>query len=304
MFLDLDDLLVTENFTPRERECRKISGAVWDTEQEECVCALPNQEIDGDKCVAQKSPTNASSTENESDTSTDEFVVAPIVATTNPEATQTGETQPEQPGETEKSEEENENSEGEYCPATGNRLKSINDKTKIGDGCSSSNIAAGEVVWYDKAKTKCTCVASLCNKGYRSEGGQCIVDKDQLPECPRRLYNGVQNLSENGVALKFCESKSKKVSDICESSKDLQACKKKYVNGCKVTGAIKNYNKVKDSVLCNATQNERDTVKQRAAEKSTNNKLKYYNCCDTRQVPKDIVCKCVSQFSGDKVTPN
>jgi len=184
-----------------------------------------------------------------------------------------------------------------------NGLKSINEETKIGDFCSSVYIATGEV--FRRSDGTCSCAASSCNKGYRSQGGRCVIDKDQLPECPRREYTNVSNLEpdkEKNAALKFCETKTK-VADICNdknmSAENLKACKQKYANGCKVTGAIKNFGNVKGKVLCNATQYEKEVVKQQVAEKNQ----KYYNCCDGITPPNGISCKCIRDFNGVNVTP-
>ena len=111
----------------------------------------------------------------------------------------------------------------EYCPATGNGLSSITDKTKIGDFCSSSNIAEGEVV-RRKDKT-CTCRASACNACCYSQNGQCKKrGANDTNNCPRQVYKNVQNINNSNDALKFCESKA--------------------TNNCKVSKAIINYKKV------------------------------------------------------------
>ena len=66
-----------------------------------------------------------------------------------------------------------------FCPgldANGNNpngLKSITDKTRIGDFCSSTNIYAGEVVF--KKGYNCTCMAYACNDGYEFKGGACVT---------------------------------------------------------------------------------------------------------------------------------
>lgn len=176
---------------------------------------------------------------------------------------------------------ETEDSEGEYCPATGNRLKSINDKTKIGDECSSTNIAAGEVIWAKtkQPKTICTCVAYVCNNGYHSVSGRCDKDEVKIPNCPRQEYNNVPNIKTGNDALKFCEEKGGKQ--------------------CKTVNAIKDYTGIKGKVLCNAGQDEVGVAKQRVAD----SKLKYYNCGESDKFPKGVTCKFIQDFKREKVTP-
>ncbi len=132
-----------------------------------------------------------------------------------------------------------------YCPGLDengknpNRLKSITGETQVGDFCSSSNIAAGEVVF--KKGYNCTCAASACNSCCESIGGACLTKvADGNGNCLRKEYDNVQNLNAEGAALKFCESKAQR--------------------GCKVINAIKNFNSIKGKVVCNATQAEFDAV--------------------------------------------
>ncbi len=132
-----------------------------------------------------------------------------------------------------------------YCPGLDengknpNRLKSITGETRVGDFCSSSNIAAGEVVF--KKGYNCTCAASACNSCCESIGGACLTKvADGNGNCLRKEYDNVQNLNAEGAALKFCESKAQR--------------------GCKVINAIKNFNSIKGKVVCNATQAEFNAV--------------------------------------------
>ena len=138
---------------------------------------------------------------------------------------------------------------GGFCPAAydengkqQNGLKSIGDQTRIGDFCSSTNIAGGEVVF--RKGYNCTCAAYACNPCCEVKGGACVTKvADGNGNCLRKEYNNVPNLSEPGAALKFCESKA--------------------VNGCKVVNGIKNFGGVKGRVVCNATQEELDGVRSR-----------------------------------------
>lgn len=132
-----------------------------------------------------------------------------------------------------------------YCPGLDengknpNKLKSITDATRVGDFCSSTNIAAGEVVF--KKGYNCTCAAYACNNCCESIGGACLTKvADSNGNCLRKEYDNVQNLNAEGAALKFCESKAQR--------------------GCKVINAIKNFNSVPGKVVCNATQAEYNAV--------------------------------------------
>lgn len=248
-------------------ECTKCDnkGGIFDSDTSECPCPEDKTiEKDG-KCV--EKPV--------------EITNEPVAGTT-PEDEKTAEEQT--PG-TENTPEDGttqtEDSEGEYCPATGNRLKSINDKTKIGDECSSTNIAAGEVVWAKtkQPKTICTCLAYVCNNGYHSVSGRCDKDEVKIPNCSRQEYNNVPNIKTGNDALKFCETKGGKQ--------------------CKTVNAIKDYTGVKGKVLCNAGQDEFGAAKQRAAD----SKLKYYNCGENDKLPKGITCRFIQVFRREKVSP-
>ncbi len=107
-----------------------------------------------------------------------------------------------------------------FCPgldASGknpNKLRSITDKNKIGDFCSSTNIRMGEVIF--KPGYNCSCMASVCNPGFEFQGGACVtrlVNERGLylhnSECPRHAHNvtTVNNNLEKCQA--FCEQKYK-----------------------------------------------------------------------------------------------
>ena len=137
---------------------------------------------------------------------------------------------------------------GGFCPPAYdengkqiNGLKSINETTRVGDFCSSTNIAGGEVVFRKDNGYSCTCAAYACNPGYQSKGGACVTKvADGNGNCLRKEYSNVGSLSEPGAALKFCEGRA--------------------VKGCKVVNAIKNFPAV-GNVTCNATQEELSGVK-------------------------------------------
>ena len=248
-------------------ECTKCDnkGGIFDSDTSECPCPEDKPiEKDG-KCV--EKPV--------------EITNEPVAGTTPEDEKPAEEQTPGTENTPEDGTTQTEDSEGEYCPATGNRLKSINDKTKIGDECSSTNIAAGEVVWAKtkQPKTICTCLAYVCNNGYHSVSGRCDKDEVKIPNCSRQEYNNVPNIKTGNDALKFCETKGGKQ--------------------CKTVNAIKDYTGVKGKVLCNAGQDEFGAAKQRAAD----SKLKYYNCGENDKLPKGITCRFIQDFKREKVTP-
>lgn len=154
-----------------------------------------------------------------------------------------------------------------FCPAAydengkqQNGLKSIGDQTRIGDFCSSTNIAGGEVVF--RKGYNCTCAAYACNPGFQSLGGACVTEyKDANGDCLRKEYTNMTNITKAEDALKFCESKA--------------------IRGCKVRNAIRNYGGVNGRLVCNATRDEVDNAKARILDRQDKQiaNLKYYDVC-------------------------
>lgn len=154
-----------------------------------------------------------------------------------------------------------------FCPAAydengkqQNGLRSIDENTRIGDFCSSTNIAGGEVVF--RKGYNCTCAAYACNPGFQSEKGACVTEyKDSNGDCIRKEYTNVTTVTKAKEALTFCESKA--------------------VKGCKVRNAIRNFGGVKGRVVCNATRDEVDNAKARMLDQQDKQiaRLKYYDVC-------------------------
>ena len=176
---------------------------------------------------------------------------------------------------------------GGFCPGLDengknpNKLSSITDKTRVGDFCSSTNIAGGEVVF--KKGYNCTCVAYACNDGFESKGGACVTRvADANGNCLRQEYTNVTEVSQPGAALKFCESKAQR--------------------GCKVINAIRNFNSVKGMVVCNATPAEFAAVKsaeeaRKAADEAKKiANLKYYEVCGKDKGKTGKKEYCVEKF--------
>lgn len=143
---------------------------------------------------------------------------------------------------------------GGFCPGLDengknpNALRSITDKTKIGDFCSSQNIAAGEVVF--RRGYNCTCAAYACNPGYESKGGACVtIVADAKGNCFRQVYTvSDREKYKPGESLKFCESKA--------------------VRGCKMHNAIRDFPSA-GQITCNATSDEYASVVAKVKAKNT-----------------------------------
>ncbi len=170
-----------------------------------------------------------------------------------------------------------------FCPGPDekgnnpNALKSITEKTQIGDFCSSTNIAGGEVVF--RKGYNCTCAAYACNPGFQSEKGACVTEyKDANGDCLRKEYTNMTNITKAEEALKFCESNA--------------------VNGCKVRNAIRNFGGVTGRLVCNATRDEVDNAKAIMLlnhEKKVAG-LKYYAVCQNGvKVPSGARAHCVEK---------
>lgn len=155
-----------------------------------------------------------------------------------------------------------------FCPAAydengkqQNGLRSIGDQTRIGDFCSSTNIAGGEVVF--RKGYNCTCAAYACNPGFQSEKGACVTEyKDANGDCLRKEYTNMTNITKAEEALQFCESQA--------------------IKGCKVRNAIRNFGGVlKGRIVCNATRDEVDNAKARMLDQQDKQiaNLQYYDVC-------------------------
>ena len=152
-----------------------------------------------------------------------------------------------------------------FCPgldAKGNNpngLKSITDKTRIGDSCSSTNIYAGEVVF--KKGYNCTCMAYACNEGYEFKGGSCVTMVADGQGFCLRSDNKIQKDMKLEEAKAFCEDLANK-------------------NKCKFKSAVILHKELR--ILCNATRDEVDHAKQLMFESKEKQKanMKYYEVCD------------------------
>ena len=152
-----------------------------------------------------------------------------------------------------------------FCPGLDengnnpNKLRSITDKTRIGDFCSSTNIRMGQVIF--KPGYNCSCMASVCNPGFEFQGGACVTRiADGNGDCLREAY---PKTSENNY-LEKCKS----------------FCEKKYAGrACKYTSVVMSHST--GECICNPNSTEIDAAYEsmhQAKEKQINN-LKYYEVC-------------------------
>ena len=152
-----------------------------------------------------------------------------------------------------------------FCPGLDengnnpNKLRSITDKTRIGDFCSSTNIRMGQVIF--KPGYNCSCMASVCNPGFEFQGGACVTRvADGNGDCLREAY---PKTSENNY-LEKCKS----------------FCEKKYAGrACKYTSVVMSHST--GECICNPNSTEIDNAllsMQRAEERRINS-LKYYKVC-------------------------
>lgn len=152
-----------------------------------------------------------------------------------------------------------------FCPGLDengnnpNKLRSITDKTRIGDFCSSTNIRMGQVIF--KPGYNCSCMATVCNEGFEFKGGACVTRiADGNGNCLREVY---KKTSENNN-LEKCKA-------FCESQYAGRACKFTSVVMSHSTGEC----------ICNPNSTEIDNAflsMQRAEERKINS-LRYYEVC-------------------------
>lgn len=159
---------------------------------------------------------------------------------------------------------------GGYCPgldANGknpNNLSSITDETRVGDFCSSTNIASGEVVF--KAGYACTCLAYQCNTGYRFRTrGDCVTPQQEPTDrnvnasnyCPRTQTTGASNNNSTEKCKSYCTQIYK--------DKD-----------CYWDALI--WDKDKNVCICNPTDQEISDKRARDEEKRKNQK--FFDVCN------------------------
>lgn len=192
-----------------------------------------------------------------------------------------------------------------YCPATGNALKSITDKTQVGDVCggtSDTYIEYGYVTLKTDDKNGqhkyvCTCTPQSCKDGYywNKEKHQCSV-KDKDGYCVRHILGSFEYKKDkfptSGVGINDRLKKSNayyndKYAQMNASFDAFSRCVEYGANqGCRIRGALASVdfgNKYR--VICNPANYEiaadkkiqEDKEKKHKAELAEN--MTYYEVC-------------------------
>lgn len=152
-----------------------------------------------------------------------------------------------------------------FCPGLDengnnpNKLRSITDKTRIGDFCSSTNIQIGQVIF--KPGYNCSCMATVCNEGFEFKGGACVT----------RVADG------NGNCLREAH---KKTSENNNTEKCKAFCEKQYAGkACKYTGIVMSHST--GQCICNPNSVEINNAYEsmQSAEERKINSLRYYEVC-------------------------
>lgn len=199
-----------------------------------------------------------------------------------------------------------------YCPATGNALKSITDKTQVGDVCGGTPdtyIKYGYVTLKTDDKNGqhkyvCTCTPQSCKDGYywNKEKHQCSV-KDKDGYCVRHIlgsfeYKKGKLPTDSGVGINDRIKKNNayyndKYAQINASTDAFNRCVEYGANqGCRIRGALASAdfgsgfgNAKKYRVICNPENYEiaadkkiqEDKEKKHKAELAEN--MTYYEVC-------------------------
>lgn len=155
---------------------------------------------------------------------------------------------------------------GGFCPgldANGknpNKLASITDKTRVGDVCTSSHIAMGEVVFQRDNSYSCTCMALACNGNYDLRGGACNTPIPVgTPTCPNTKHKETSENNTTAKCLEFCKAKANR-------------------ENCALSGVVMRHST--KECICSANADEIDAARksmQQAANRISN--LPYYSVC-------------------------
>lgn len=188
-----------------------------------------------------------------------------------------------------------------YCPATGNALKSITDKTQVGDICGGTPdtyIEYGYVTLKTDDKNGqhkyvCTCTPQSCKDGYywNKEKHQCSV-KDKDGYCVRHIlgsfeYKKGKLPTDYGIGTKNNAYYNDKYAQINASADAFNRCVEYGANqGCRIRGALASAdfgNKYR--VICNPEKFEIESDKKIQEDKEKKHKaelaenMTYYEVC-------------------------
>ncbi|MDW3024559.1 MAG: hypothetical protein R8N50_02625 [Alphaproteobacteria bacterium] len=209
-----------------------------------------------------------------------------------------------------------------YCPATGNALKSITDKTQVGDVCGGTPdtyIEYGYVTLKTDDKNGqhkyvCTCTPQSCIDGYywNKEKHQCSV-KDKEGYCVRHILGSFEYKKDkfptSGVGINDRLKKSNayyndKYAQMNASFDAFSRCVEYGANqGCRIRGALASAdfgNKYR--VICNPANYEIEADKKIQEDKEKKHKaelaenMTYYEVCGKDKGMTGAVC--VNDFAA------
>lgn len=146
-----------------------------------------------------------------------------------------------------------------FCPGVDaqgnnpNRLRSITDKTRIGDFCSSTNIRMGQVIF--KPGYNCSCMASVCNTGFEFQGGACVT---KIPAHSMACQRQAHSVTSVNNSLEKCQA-------FCEQKYQAQSCQFMAV--------------VYDDSQCICSPTDAEIENAYNALQETINNLQYYDVC-------------------------
>lgn len=198
-----------------------------------------------------------------------------------------------------------------YCPATGNALKSITDKTQVGDVCGGTRdtyIEYGYVTLKTDNKNGqhkyvCTCTPQSCKDGYywNKEKHQCSV-KDKEGYCVRHILGSFEYKKDkfptSGVGINDLLKKSNayyndKYAQMNASLDAFGRCiEYGAIQGCRIRGALATADSgsgftsaKKYQVICNPANYEIEADKKIQEDKEKKHKaelaenMTYYEVC-------------------------
>ena len=155
-----------------------------------------------------------------------------------------------------------------FCPGLDengnnpNKLASITDRTRVGDLCTSSHIAMGEVVFKRDNSYSCTCMALVCNENYDLRGGACNTPIPAgTPICPNTKHPETADNNTMAKCLEFCTAKANR-------------------ENCALSGVVMRHST--NECICSANADEIEAARQsmqRAANRNRGTNLNYYSVC-------------------------
>ena len=246
----------------------KNKDAIFDAGQKTCECPADRPIEQDGKCIAKPAEPEP-------------VVVVPGVGddgtvTDDPETKTEESTKPDSDGKV------------EYCPPKGNALKTITDKNKVGDTCTSDIISQGTII--KRKNGICTCLATGCWEPYTPKGGQCIKDKSGASTVSG---NKSDYVDENGFCKPYKstnwffnnegnEQISKYFNKMCDDFAKAHNCKRKDLNTGRRINTEGEQGKTNYAFeyewICNADSKDYLAAQERINQRNQN--LDYENVCN------------------------